>query len=86
MEALLPLLAGIVRRYNVAPANVVGHSDVAPARKEDPGELFDWALLARHGSPSRGPPRGWSIRTGPTAVSSSRWSAGAMTFAPATRR
>lgn len=49
MDALLPLLAGIVRRYNIAPANVVGHSDIAPTRKEDPGELFDWALLARHG-------------------------------------
>jgi N-acetylmuramoyl-L-alanine amidase len=49
MEALLPLLAGIVERHRVTPANVVGHSDVAPARKQDPGELFDWARLARHG-------------------------------------
>jgi N-acetylmuramoyl-L-alanine amidase len=50
MEALLPLLAGVVERHPlVAPANVVGHSDVAPARKQDPGELFDWARLARHG-------------------------------------
>jgi N-acetylmuramoyl-L-alanine amidase len=49
MDALLPLLGGIVRRHQVPRANVVGHSDVAPARKQDPGELFDWALLARHG-------------------------------------
>ena len=50
MEALLPLLAGIVERHpQVVPANVVGHSDVAPARKQDPGEYFDWARLARHG-------------------------------------
>lgn len=48
MEALLPLLARIVREYDIPRANVVGHSDVAPARKEDPGELFDWPLLARH--------------------------------------
>ena len=48
MEALLPLLAGIVGRWDVPRANVVGHSDVAPARKEDPGELFDWDLLAAH--------------------------------------
>jgi len=48
MEALLPLLAGIVQRWDVPRANVVGHSDIAPARKEDPGELFDWELLAAH--------------------------------------
>ena len=48
MEALVRLLAGILDRYPIPPANVVGHSDVAPARKQDPGELFDWALLARH--------------------------------------
>lgn len=48
MEALIPLLADIVKRHKVPYANVVGHSDVAPARKEDPGELFDWPLLARY--------------------------------------
>ena len=48
MAALLPLLARIVRDYDIPRANVVGHSDVAPARKEDPGELFDWPRLARH--------------------------------------
>jgi N-acetylmuramoyl-L-alanine amidase len=58
MEALLPLLAGIVRRYRIPRANVVGHSDVAPARKQDPGELFDWGLLARHGLAVARPNRG----------------------------
>jgi len=48
VEALLPLLADIVKRHNVPRANVVGHSDVAPARKQDPGELFPWEELARH--------------------------------------
>ena len=48
MAALLPLLADIVQRHDIPRANVVGHSDVAPARKEDPGELFDWELLAAH--------------------------------------
>ncbi|MEO0031167.1 MAG: hypothetical protein RIS94_925 [Pseudomonadota bacterium] len=47
MEALVPLLADIVRRHNVPRANVVGHSDIAPARKTDPGELFDWDMLAK---------------------------------------
>jgi N-acetylmuramoyl-L-alanine amidase len=49
MEALIPLVADIVRRYEIRPPYVVGHSDVAPARKEDPGELFDWARLAKLG-------------------------------------
>ena len=48
MAALLPLLSDIVLRHDIPRANVVAHSDVAPARKEDPGELFDWDLLAAH--------------------------------------
>jgi len=48
MEALIPLLADIVRRHAISPAMVLGHSDVAPARKTDPGELFDWDMLARY--------------------------------------
>lgn len=47
MEALLPLLADIIDRHRIPRANVVGHSDIAPARKDDPGELFDWERLAR---------------------------------------
>ena len=47
MEALIPLMAGITRRYGITRGNIVGHSDVAPARKDDPGELFDWEKLAR---------------------------------------
>ena len=57
MDSLLPLLADIVERHGVEPANVVGHSDVAPARKQDPGELFDWARLAKHGLAIRRPTR-----------------------------
>ena len=49
MAALAPLVAEIVRTYGIAPADVVGHSDIAPARKQDPGELFDWDMLARLG-------------------------------------
>jgi len=50
IEALVALLREIRSRHPVAVADVVGHSDVAPARKRDPGELFPWRLLARRGS------------------------------------
>ncbi|HYE27288.1 MAG TPA: N-acetylmuramoyl-L-alanine amidase [Allosphingosinicella sp.] len=49
MEALVPLVADLVARHRIRPPYVVGHSDVAPARKRDPGELFDWARLAKLG-------------------------------------
>jgi N-acetylmuramoyl-L-alanine amidase len=48
-EALVPLVARIVKQYDIPRANVVGHSDVAPARKVDPGELFPWDRLAEYG-------------------------------------
>ena len=47
MDALIVLMAQIVGRYAVTRGNIVGHSDVAPARKVDPGELFDWERLAK---------------------------------------
>jgi N-acetylmuramoyl-L-alanine amidase len=47
MGALIPLVADIKERHGVTRGNVVGHSDVAPARKQDPGELFNWHALAR---------------------------------------
>jgi N-acetylmuramoyl-L-alanine amidase len=47
IDALIPLLSGIMLRHRITRGNVVGHSDVAPARKRDPGELFPWGRLAR---------------------------------------
>ena len=47
IEALIPLVSDIVQRHRITRGNVVGHSDIAPARKLDPGELFPWARLAR---------------------------------------
>jgi N-acetylmuramoyl-L-alanine amidase len=49
MDALLPLLADMMDRHDIPRANVVGHSDVAPARKVDPGEYFDWRRLGQLG-------------------------------------
>ncbi|GGL72926.1 N-acetylmuramoyl-L-alanine amidase [Wenxinia marina] len=47
MLALETLLAGIAARWDVRPEGVIGHSDMAPVRKADPGPLFDWRRLAR---------------------------------------
>jgi N-acetylmuramoyl-L-alanine amidase len=47
IDALLPLVADIKDRHCITRGNVVGHSDVAPQRKQDPGELFPWSRLAR---------------------------------------
>jgi N-acetylmuramoyl-L-alanine amidase len=47
MDALIPLVADIKERYRITRGNVVGHSDIAPQRKQDPGELFPWARLAK---------------------------------------
>ena len=49
IEALLKLLADLRQRHHVPAANVVGHSDIAPTRKRDPGPLFPWRRLAEHG-------------------------------------
>lgn len=49
MTALVDLAVDIVRRYRIPARNVVGHSDVAPRRKQDPGEFFDWRRLAGAG-------------------------------------
>jgi N-acetylmuramoyl-L-alanine amidase len=49
MAALADLCLDILARHPIPPRNVVGHSDVAPDRKQDPGELFDWEGLAANG-------------------------------------
>ena len=49
MTALILLSSAIVRRHHIPGRNVVGHSDIAPSRKQDPGELFDWKRLANAG-------------------------------------
>lgn len=49
METLTILVHDILRRHPIEPRNVVGHSDIAPGRKKDPGEFFNWAALARDG-------------------------------------
>ncbi|KIN64311.1 N-acetylmuramyl-L-alanine amidase, negative regulator of AmpC, AmpD [Sulfitobacter noctilucicola] len=49
MTALEELLRSIMERWAILPSGVIGHSDMAPGRKSDPGLHFDWARLARQG-------------------------------------
>jgi N-acetylmuramoyl-L-alanine amidase len=49
IAALTTLCHSILMRHAIPSARVLGHSDVAPARKEDPGELFPWKRLAEAG-------------------------------------
>ena len=49
IAALVALGAELRARHALPPEAFIGHSDVAPARKTDPGELFPWAELAFHG-------------------------------------
>jgi N-acetylmuramoyl-L-alanine amidase len=49
MAAVECLCCDILARHPIPPCRVVGHSDIAPDRKTDPGELFDWPRLARAG-------------------------------------
>ncbi|MEP2030566.1 MAG: N-acetylmuramoyl-L-alanine amidase [Paracoccaceae bacterium] len=47
MDALEVLVTGIMSRWPIPAGNVIGHSDLAPGRKIDPGPRFDWPRLAR---------------------------------------
>ncbi|MCC7265849.1 MAG: N-acetylmuramoyl-L-alanine amidase [Caulobacteraceae bacterium] len=65
IAAVIDLVSNIRTRWLIADRDIVGHSDVAPARKEDPGELFPWKRLAEAGhglwvepSPAPGAPIG----------------------------
>lgn len=49
IDQLILLLKDIVARYGIKPENILGHSDIAPQRKPDPGPLFPWKQLADAG-------------------------------------
>ena len=47
INALLKLSRYLIKKYKINPKNILGHSDIAPARKKDPGEKFPWQYLAK---------------------------------------
>lgn len=49
VQALSELLQKLVRKYKIVQGNIVGHSDIAPTRKADPGKAFFWSKLAQNG-------------------------------------
>lgn len=64
IAAVVTLCQGILSRWSIPQVNIVAHSDIAPDRKEDPGELFPWKQLAEAGiglwpEPSR--PEPWMM-------------------------
>ncbi|MBZ6378329.1 N-acetylmuramoyl-L-alanine amidase [Pacificimonas flava] len=64
IDSVMALLPGIMARHGVRRDNVIGHSDIAPERKTDPGELFPWQRLAEAGLaesiPEAGTDPNWS--------------------------
>ncbi len=62
MDAVVALCKDIKTRHDILPERVLGHSDVAPLRKQDPGELFDWYRLFVEGIANWPTPRAveWS--------------------------
>lgn len=49
IEKLIPFCQKLMRKYKIKPQNVIGHSDMAPERKPDPGIDFPWKRLAKEG-------------------------------------
>jgi N-acetylmuramoyl-L-alanine amidase len=48
ISSLLKLSKFLIKKYKVEPKNILGHSDIAPDRKKDPGEKFPWKFLAKN--------------------------------------
>lgn len=49
ITSLMALLSKLQKEYNIPAQNIIGHSDIAPTRKNDPSVLFPWKILAENG-------------------------------------
>lgn len=49
INTLIKLCQHLIQKYHIPPQNIIGHSDMAPARKPDPGFSFPWQMLAENG-------------------------------------
>ena len=49
IQSILYLSKSLMKKYNIQSSNILGHSDIAPFRKKDPGEKFPWKYLAKIG-------------------------------------
>ena len=49
IDALMELCLHLIDKYDIAPTQIIGHADLAPARKIDPGSMFPWQKLAENG-------------------------------------
>ena len=49
INSLIKLSRFLIKKYQIIPSNILGHSDIAPNRKKDPGEKFPWKYLAKNG-------------------------------------
>ncbi len=47
-KSAIELLSSLIKKYDIKPENIVGHSDIAPERKPDPGKAFFWKALAEN--------------------------------------
>jgi N-acetylmuramoyl-L-alanine amidase len=47
INSLLKLTKHLIKKYKINPKNILGHSDISPDRKKDPGEKFPWEYLAK---------------------------------------
>ena len=49
IQSIIKLSKILIKKYKIKPKNILGHSDIAPERKKDPGEKFPWKELAKRG-------------------------------------